>query len=261
VWKARYEVLPITWAGEAATATLSGIVRFCNSRSAPLTTGSRGVQNPCPKSTSHNQPCRGVVRRSVHGSSAWLCPRLHQRPALTAPGRRPGACWLLSGGHRDGQRRPHRPARPRAGPGPAAARRHPGRLETGPPRPVPAASGRHRDRPGRPRRRVPQLAGGDRYHHPRRQAGLPRLRRPGRIRTRPHPRADQRRASSGQGPRPPRRPTPSDDRPQVAQEMYASGQYTVSAIARILGVSRAPSTATSPSLCPDEGPGVEGRDG
>jgi DNA invertase Pin-like site-specific DNA recombinase len=74
---------------------------------------------------------------------------------------------------------------------------------------------------------------------PRRQAGLPRGRGPGRVRTRPGPRAHQRRAG--------RRPRRRGGRPsvltghklQVALEMHASGQYTVTAIAEALGVSRA----------------------
>jgi hypothetical protein len=118
------------------------------------------------------------------GTSARLCPRLHRRPAAAASGRRPGACRLLSGVHRDRQRRPQRPAHPPATPGPAPPQRHPGRLETRPPRPArcgiwstpspaspTAASG-------------PQPPGGNRHHHPRRQAGVPCLRRPGRVRTR-----------------------------------------------------------------------------
>jgi predicted site-specific integrase-resolvase len=35
---------------------------------------------------------------------------------------------------------------------------------------------------------------GDRHHHRQREAGLPRLRRPGRVRARPDPRAHRRRA-------------------------------------------------------------------
>jgi hypothetical protein len=122
----------------------------------PATKATSSVQNPCPKSTSHNHRCQRVVRRSRHGTPARLCSRLHHRPAPPAPGRRPHCCRLLSGVHRDRQRCPPRPPDPRAAPGPAAARRHPGRLETRPARPLPAASGRHRHRPGRPRDRVPE---------------------------------------------------------------------------------------------------------
>jgi DNA invertase Pin-like site-specific DNA recombinase len=49
------------------------------------------------------------VRRSRHGTSPWLCPRLHHRPATPASGRRPHGGRLLSGVHRDRQRRPRRP--------------------------------------------------------------------------------------------------------------------------------------------------------
>ena len=34
----------------------------------------------------HNRRCQGVVRRSFHGTSARLCPRLHRRPATPPPG-------------------------------------------------------------------------------------------------------------------------------------------------------------------------------
>jgi hypothetical protein len=63
------------------------------------------------------------------------------------------------------------------------------------------------------------------------------VRRLGRVRARPHPRAHRRRAGRRSGPWPPRRPTVSADRSQaaVAQELYQSGQCTVAAIAMILG--------------------------
>ena len=51
----------------------------------------------CPKSTSHNHRCQGVVRRSLYGTSARVCSRLHHRPGPPAPGRRAGACRLLPG--------------------------------------------------------------------------------------------------------------------------------------------------------------------
>jgi hypothetical protein len=53
--------------------------------------------------------CQRVVRRSPPGTSARLRPRLHHRPAATAPGRRPHGGGLLPGVHRDRQRRPQRP--------------------------------------------------------------------------------------------------------------------------------------------------------
>jgi DNA invertase Pin-like site-specific DNA recombinase len=57
----------------------------------------------------------------------------------------------------------------------------------------------------------------------------------------PDPRAHGRRAGRGPGPRPPcgRPSVLSGQKLQVAQEMYRSGQYTVAAIATMLGVSRA----------------------
>jgi hypothetical protein len=60
-----------------------------------------------------------VLRRSPQGTSARLCPCLQHRPTPLAPGRRPPACRLPDL-HRDRQRRPQRPPRPRAAPGPAA---------------------------------------------------------------------------------------------------------------------------------------------
>jgi hypothetical protein len=72
-------------------------------------------------------PVTGFCNGSRHGTPARLRPRLHHRPATPASDRRPSACRLLPGLHRDRQRRPHRPAHPRPGPGPAASRRHPGR--------------------------------------------------------------------------------------------------------------------------------------
>jgi DNA invertase Pin-like site-specific DNA recombinase len=64
---------------------------------------------------------------------------------------------------------------------------------------------------------------------------------PGRVRTRPHPRTHGRRAGRSSGPGPPRRPTIGHDRPQApgGPEMHRSGEYTVAAIAKTLGVSRA----------------------
>ena len=59
-------------------------------------------------------PVPGFCDGQPHGTAAWLCPRLHRRPA--ASGRRPPARWRLSGVHRDRQRCPRRPARPRPAP-------------------------------------------------------------------------------------------------------------------------------------------------
>jgi hypothetical protein len=57
------------------------IVPFCDRPLSPTKGRPAGVQNPCPQSTSHNRPCRRVVRRSAHGPPARLRPRLHHRPA------------------------------------------------------------------------------------------------------------------------------------------------------------------------------------
>jgi hypothetical protein len=75
----------------SVTAPLSETDRFCDSHPYPAQEYSARVQNSCPKSTSHNHRCQTVVRRSRHGTPARLCPRLHHRPATTAPGRRPPA--------------------------------------------------------------------------------------------------------------------------------------------------------------------------
>src|SRR6266487_3999133 len=83
-------------------------------------------------------------------------------------------------------------------------------------RPVPAPPGRHCHRPGRARDRVPQPAGVHRYDHAGRQACLPCIRRPGRVRTRPCPRAHQGWAGRRSRPRPPRRPAVGADRQQAA---------------------------------------------
>jgi hypothetical protein len=77
--------------------------RFCDNRRGLPAMGPGGVQNSCPKSTSHNKPYQRVVRRSRHGTPARLCPRLHHRPATPPPGRRFDRGRLLSGVHRDGK--------------------------------------------------------------------------------------------------------------------------------------------------------------
>jgi hypothetical protein len=74
---------------------------------------------------------------------------------------------------------------------------------------------------------------------PRRVASrLSRLCRPGRVRTRPHPRTHQRWAVRSPGPgRHGGRPAVlTGHKLQVAREMYRSGQYTVAGIAETLGV-------------------------
>jgi hypothetical protein len=135
-----------------------------------------------------------VLRRSLHGTPAWLRQRLP--PPTSNPSSRstPSSAPAAIGCSPRPPAAPAATAPPTAklAPGPAPPRRHPGRLETRPPRPLPPPSSRHRHLPGRARHWVPQPPGGDRHHHPRRQARLPRLRRPGRVRTRPDPRAHRR---------------------------------------------------------------------
>jgi DNA invertase Pin-like site-specific DNA recombinase len=65
--------------------------------------------------------------------------------------------------------------------------------------------------------------------------------RPGRVRTRPDPRADQRWAGRRPRPRPHGQAAAvmTDPKIRLAREMYASRQYTVAAIASTLRVSRA----------------------
>jgi hypothetical protein len=49
----------------------------------------RSIQNPCPKSTSYNQPYPRIVSRSARGTSAPLCPRLaaDEQPSPCGPSR------------------------------------------------------------------------------------------------------------------------------------------------------------------------------
>jgi DNA invertase Pin-like site-specific DNA recombinase len=81
-------------------------------------------------------------------------------------------------------------------------------------------------------RRVRQPAGGDRHHHPRRQAGVPRLRRLAEfegdlVRERTAAGLAAARARGRQGGRP---SVMTAHKVRVAWEMYASGEYTVTAI-------------------------------
>jgi hypothetical protein len=46
---------------------------------------------------------QGSANGSLHGTPAWLCPRLHHRPPAAPSGRRPGARRLLPGVRRDGE--------------------------------------------------------------------------------------------------------------------------------------------------------------
>jgi hypothetical protein len=59
------------------------------------------------------RPVTGFCDRHRDGTSARLRPRLHHRPAATPPSRRAQAHRLLPGVHRDRQRRPNGPPRPR----------------------------------------------------------------------------------------------------------------------------------------------------
>jgi hypothetical protein len=43
-----------------------------DSRLSPAEERPAGVQNPCPKSPSHNHRCQKVVRRSAWRGSGWL---------------------------------------------------------------------------------------------------------------------------------------------------------------------------------------------
>jgi hypothetical protein len=56
---------------------LSQIRSLLRQPPSPAARAASGVQNPCPKSTSHNHRCRKVVRRSQHGASPRLRARLH----------------------------------------------------------------------------------------------------------------------------------------------------------------------------------------
>ena len=82
----------------------------------------------------------------------------------------------------------------------------------------------------------------DRHHHPGRQAGLPRLRGAGRVRARPDPGADPRRAGRGAGAgatggRPKKLADPKQL--ALARTLYADGQTDIATICRTLGISRA----------------------
>jgi hypothetical protein len=59
---------------------LSRTVRFYESLPSPAATRSAGVQNPCPKSTSHTSAVIGFCDRRAHGTAARLRPHLHHRP-------------------------------------------------------------------------------------------------------------------------------------------------------------------------------------
>ncbi len=133
-----------------------------------------------------------------------LRPGQHLRPAAGPPAARPGRGGLPSRLRRQAVRQGRRPARTDRLPGLPAARRHPGRAEPGPAIPVAGRPDRNRWHAASAWGRVQEPARGAGHHHSRRAAGLPRLRRAGRV----HPRADHRGHPRGtrRRPRPRRAP-------------------------------------------------------
>ena len=83
----------------------------------------------CPKSTSRNQPCHRVLRRSPQWNLLGYAQHLHAPSSRSTPSPRPGAYRVFtetaSGARTDRLNSSWTPPR-----------RHPGRLETGPPRPI-----------------------------------------------------------------------------------------------------------------------------
>src|SRR5262249_31912011 len=131
-----------------------------------------------------------------------LRPRLHRRPEARPPGRRPDPGRMRADLHRYRRRGRGRADGPGAGPQLRPQGGHRRRLEARSPRPVAPPPRRDARRPPGAGDRVPEPPGEHRHDDQRRQAGLPRLRRPGRVRARPHPRADPGRARRGPGARP-----------------------------------------------------------
>ena len=128
------------------------------------------------------------------------------------------------------------------GAGLRAAGRHPRRLAARPPRPLPQAPDRDGHRPAGAGRRLPVADRADRHDDAGRQAGLPRLRRPGRVRARPDPRADPRRPRRGAGPGAARRPAARrSTRPswRWPGRSTPTRRHSIADICRTLGVSRA----------------------
>ena len=80
--------------------------------------------------------------------------------------------------------------------------RHAGGLEARPPGPLAQAADRDRRGVRRARHRPALAHRGDRHHHRRRQAGVPHLRGPRRVRARRHPRAHPGRPAGGPSARP-----------------------------------------------------------
>ena len=181
----------------------------------PAAKTASGVQNPCPKSTSHNHWCQTVVRTVLpmghllgyaRVSTTDQQPQLQvdalAPPAATGCSPRPPAAPAPTDPPSSSSWTSCAPATPWSSGNSTASAAPCATWSTPSPAWPTAASG-------------PQSPGGDRHHHPRRQARLPRVRGPGRVRTRPHPRTHQRRAGRCPGPGPPRRPAVGDDRPQA----------------------------------------------
>jgi hypothetical protein len=151
-----------------------------------------------------------TLRRMGHLLGYAAPPPLTSNPnAWSTPWNVPAALGCVN---RDRQRRPHRPPRPRAGPGPTAPRRHPGRLENWIASAAPCGIWSTPSPDWPTVGRVPQPAGGDRRHQPRRRANPPRLAALAEferdlIRERTAAGAGRR-----QGRRPPRRPAVGADR-------------------------------------------------
>jgi hypothetical protein len=188
--------------------------RFCDSRLSPARTGLVGVQNPCPKSTSHNQPCHRVLRRS----RAWdTCSAMPASPPPTSnpssrltPSRRLAATGCSP--------------RPPAAPAPTAPPSSRSWTSCAPATSWPSGSSigwvGHCGIWSTPSLAWRSAGSGSaasrrRSTPPPRQARVPCVCRLGRVRTRPHPGADHCRAGCCSGPRPPRRPTIGAHRAQA----------------------------------------------
>ena len=203
--------------------------------------GAEGVHNPCPQSTSQNSRWGGFCYSAAVGHLLGYArvSTGDQSPDLQLDALRAAGCYRVFVD--TAERRPGRPAGADQGARPAPPRRHPGGLEARPPGALPAPPARRRRRPGAPGGRLQEPARERRHHHARRPAGLPPLRRAGRVRARPAPRAHRRRPGRRPRPGPEGRTAAGHDAQKlaVARQLYDARQHTVAAIARTLGVSRA----------------------